>query len=81
PQIEANLVAKLKQHEAKTTNQVIVVTVKSLEDRSIEEYGVELGRHWGIGQKSKNNGVILLIAPNEPPPPENVSWPLVLLLG
>lgn len=65
PQIEANLVAKLKQHEAKTTNQVIVVTVKSLEDRSIEEYGVELGRHWGIGQKSKNNGVILLIAPNE----------------
>ena len=62
---EATLVDFLARHEAKTTNQVVVATVPSLEGQSIEEYGVALGRAWGIGQKDKNNGAILLVAPNE----------------
>ena len=62
---EAELSAKLAAHEQKTTNQVVVVTLNSLEGGAIEEYGVELGRHWGIGQKEKDNGVLLLVAPNE----------------
>jgi uncharacterized protein len=62
---EAELSAQLAAHEQKTTNQVVVVTLNSLEGGAIEEYGVELGRHWGIGQKEKDNGVLLLVAPNE----------------
>ena len=62
---ERALSAMLEAHEQKTTNQVVVATVAALEGRSIEDYGVELGRAWGIGQAEKNNGVILLVAPNE----------------
>lgn len=65
PQFRAELVARLKAHEDKTTNQIVVVTINSLGGYSIEQYGVELGRAWGIGQKLKNNGVVLLIAPQE----------------
>ena len=45
--------------------QVVVATVKSLEGVPIEDYGYRLGRAWGIGQKDKNTGAILLVAPNE----------------
>jgi uncharacterized protein len=65
PEEESRLDAMLAAHEAKTTNQVVVATVRSLEDRTIEEYGVDLGRAWRIGQEGKDNGVILLVAPNE----------------
>ena len=51
--------------EAKTTDQLVVVTLKSLQGTSIEDYGYQLGRKWQIGQKDKNNGVILIVAPNE----------------
>jgi uncharacterized protein len=43
----------------------VVVTLKSLQDTAIEDYGYQLGRHWGIGQKEKNSGVLLIVAPNE----------------
>ncbi len=43
----------------------MVVTLKSLQGTSIEDYGVQLGRRWRIGQKDKNNGVLLIVAPNE----------------
>jgi uncharacterized protein len=62
---EAEITAQLAAHEDATTNQVVVATVDSLEGGSIDDYGVQLGRHWGIGQKGKDNGVLLLIAPNE----------------
>lgn len=55
----------LAQEEQKTGNQVVVVTLKSLQGYSIEDFGYQLGRHWGIGQKGKDNGVLLLIAPND----------------
>ncbi|WP_448375161.1 TPM domain-containing protein [Fervidobacterium sp.] len=51
-----------KELEEKTTAQVTAVVVKSLEGLSIEEYAVELFRKWGIGQKDKDNGVLLLVA-------------------
>jgi uncharacterized protein len=51
--------------EAKTTDQLVIVTLKSLQGTSIEDYGYQLGRKWQIGQKDKNNGVILIVAPNE----------------
>ncbi len=51
--------------EQKTTAEIAVATVTSLEGRSIEDYSVALFKTWGIGKKDKNNGVLLLVAPNE----------------
>jgi len=51
--------------EQRSGAQVVVATVKSLQGVPIEDYGYQLGRHWGIGQKGQNNGIILLIAPLE----------------
>ncbi len=61
----ARLEAALAAHEAKTTEQVVVATVPSLQGLGIEEYANRLFRAWGLGQKDKNNGVLLLVAPNE----------------
>ena len=61
----AALTQKLAEFEAKTSDQLVVVTLKSLQGTSIEDFGVELGRHWQIGQRDKNNGVLLIVAPNE----------------
>lgn len=60
------LVGKLlKDHERTTTNQVVVVTLANLDGYDIESYGYQLGRHWGIGQKGKDNGVLLIVAKKE----------------
>jgi uncharacterized protein len=61
----AALSDKLAAHEAQTSNQVVVVTVPSLDGYDIADYGYQLGRHWEIGQKDRNNGVLLVVAPNE----------------
>jgi uncharacterized protein len=61
----ASLTEKLATLEAKTTDQLVVVTLKSLQGTTIEDFGVQLGRAWKIGQKDKNNGVLLIVAPNE----------------
>ena len=64
-QTRAEIDEKLAALEAKTTDQLVVVTLKSLGGYDISDYGFQLGRAWGIGQKGKNNGVILIVAPNE----------------
>src|SRR5256885_10057988 len=56
---------KLEQLESKTSTQLVVATLRSLQGYDIADYGYRLGRSWGIGQKGKNNGAILLVAPNE----------------
>jgi uncharacterized protein len=61
----AGLTQKLADLEAKTTDQLVVVTLKSLQGTTIEDFGVQLGRAWQIGQKDKNNGVLLIVAPSE----------------
>lgn len=45
-----------------TGSQIVIVTVKNLEGNSIEDYAIKLFRNFGIGDKSKNNGVLLLLA-------------------
>lgn len=65
PDREAAISAKLEGLEQKTGDQLVVVTVKSLQDLEIEDYGYQLGRAWGIGQKGTNNGVLFIIAPTE----------------
>ncbi len=59
------LTETLRMHEQNTTNQVVIASVKSLDGYEIEPYANALARHWALGQKDKNNGVLLLIAPNE----------------
>jgi uncharacterized protein len=62
---ERQLTQQLQAQESATSNQVVVVTLKSLQGYDIADYGYQLGRHWGIGQAEKNNGVLLIVAPNE----------------
>lgn len=54
-----------KRLNEKTGAQVVVATVSSLDGSTVDEYGLELARKWGIGSKEKNNGVLILLAPNE----------------
>ena len=56
---------KLVDLEAKSGIQLVVATVSSLEGQEIEPYANELFRSWKLGEKAKNNGVLLLVAPNE----------------
>ena len=72
PETEAQISAISAGLERQTTDQLVVVTLASLRGREIEDYGYQLGRHWGIGQsgeaggnKPKDNGVLLIVAPNE----------------
>ena len=65
PSIKDELETLLATHENNTTNQVVVATIESLGNAQIEEYSLELARHWGIGQKGKDNGVVLVVAPND----------------
>lgn len=52
----------LKEEEKNSSNQIVIVTLESLNGYDIADYGYQLGRHWGIGQKDKNNGVLLIVS-------------------
>jgi uncharacterized protein len=65
PQVERRLDELLAAHERETSNQLVVATVRTLGDYEIADYAVELGRAWRLGQAGRDNGVILLFAPNE----------------
>lgn len=63
--VEADLSAKLEALEAQSQRQLVVATVPSLQGYEIEDYGYQLGREWGIGDAERNDGALLLVAPNE----------------
>ena len=65
PADRAALTASLADLEARTTDQLVVVTLKSLQGVAIEDYGYQLGRRWGIGQKERDSGVLLIVAATE----------------
>jgi uncharacterized protein len=56
---------KLDDYSRANGTQLVVVTLPTLNGYSIEDYGYQLGRHWGIGQKGKNNGVLLIVDAGE----------------
>lgn len=62
---EADLSSRLSALEAQTSDQVVVVTLPRLNGAKIEDVGLALGRGWKIGRGDVDNGVILLLAPNE----------------
>jgi uncharacterized protein len=59
------ITGKLADLESKSGIQLVVATVASLEGQEIEPYANQLFRNWTLGEKAKNNGVLLLVAPNE----------------
>src|SRR5215472_15620822 len=64
-QSRTDLEAKLKELEDKSGIQLVVATVKSLQGGDVETYANGLFRSWKLGEGKKNNGALLLIAPNE----------------
>ena len=60
-----DLTSKSEALEKQTGRQFVVATVSSLEGYPIEDYGYRLGRAWKIGNEKQDNGVVLLVAPNE----------------
>jgi uncharacterized protein len=62
---KASLESKLEALETKSGIQLVVATVPSLDGDEIEPYANALFRQWKLGEKEKNNGVLLLVAPNQ----------------
>ncbi len=56
---------ELAGFETSSGIQLVVVTLPDLQGYPIEDWGIALGRGWGIGQKGKNNGLLLIVAPKE----------------
>lgn len=62
PSVREQLTRQLDAHEKATGEQLVVVTLPDLQGTDIADFGYQLGRHWGIGQKDKNNGALLIVA-------------------
>jgi uncharacterized protein len=65
PAARTRLGTALKAHEARTTNQVVVLTVPTIDGKSIEEYAVAVFEQWKLGQKDKDNGVLVVVVPRD----------------
>jgi uncharacterized protein len=61
----ARLTAALKAHEDATTNQIVVLTIPTIQPESIEAYAVKVVEAWRIGQKGKDNGVLVVVVPED----------------
>jgi uncharacterized protein len=59
----ARLTEALRAHEDATTNQIVVLTVPTIQPESIEAYAVKVVEAWRIGQKGKDNGVLVVVVP------------------
>jgi uncharacterized protein len=64
-EVAADLVHELEAHEAKTGNQVAVLTLPSLEGEPLEEFSHRVATTWKLGQKGTDNGALLLVAMKE----------------
>ncbi len=62
---EKLLAGKLARLESETGPQFVVATTDGLDGMSIADYSLRLARGWGLGHSKRNDGVILLVAPNE----------------
>jgi uncharacterized protein len=59
------LTDSLKEHEAQTGNQVVVLTVSTLNGENIEDYANTVFNTWKLGQKDKNNGILMVVVPDD----------------
>jgi uncharacterized protein len=60
-----SLTALLKAHEDSTGDQIAVLTIPTLDGEGIEEYALRVFEAWKLGQKGKDNGILLVVAPND----------------
>ncbi len=65
PSVVQSLESKLAAFERETTNQIVLLTIPTLQGETIEGYAIKVGEAWKIGQKDKGNGVILILAQKE----------------
>ena len=65
PATRERLAARLKAHEDKTTNQVVLLTVPTIAPESIEEYASRVFAAWKLGRKDKDNGVLVVVVPGD----------------
>ena len=63
--VEAQLTAKLEALETQSQRQLVVTTVPDLQGYDIADYGYQLGREWGLGDAERNDGALLIVAPND----------------
>lgn len=59
------LSSKLKEHEDRTTNQIVVLTLSSLQDESIEDFSNQVFHAWELGQEGQDNGILIVVVPDE----------------
>jgi len=62
---EQRLEQKLRDYERKTSIEIAVATIPDLQDDSIDEWREGLFKYWGVGKKDLDNGILIVIAPNE----------------
>lgn len=65
PDVETRLTQKLERLETQSQRQFVIATIPTLDGYDIADYGYQLGRAWGIGDKERNDGVLLIVAPSE----------------
>ena len=65
PAVEAALDQRIDQLEQQTTSEIAVATVSSLDGMEVEDYANKLFKEWGVGQSKQDNGVLILVAPND----------------
>ena len=65
PATEAALTEKLKAFEERNQRQFVIATIPDLQGYDIADYGYRLGREWALGDAERNDGIILIVAPNE----------------
>ena len=61
----ARLTRRPARFEAATGHQLVVVTVRSLGDKDIAAFTLRMANAWRIGRRNANDGVVILVAPNE----------------
>lgn len=61
----AALEQKLVAFNDSNSTQIAIVTLKSIEGYDIADYAFKLGEKWGVGQKGKDNGILIVVAPND----------------
>ncbi|MGL3819472.1 TPM domain-containing protein [Sphingopyxis sp. R3-92] len=62
---EAQLSERLARYEQRTSHQMVIATAPSLNGASIDNFGTCLGNRWGIGRKGHDDGIVILVAPND----------------
>ncbi len=65
PEFEQSLTARLARLEEETQVQLVVATTPNLGGRDIDAYSFDLANAWGLGDVKRNDGLLLLVAPNE----------------